>query len=416
MAAACFAAVHSLFAVGWTLSESNPSYIDERIEATQNGGDSNSYSLKVPSGKRATVQVCVGSVSSSCISTKSIYVKWNGDSPEYLAGEGSGASKTFDADASITVGVSCSPGTHNVQKTIWNGTQYVYYYVTEEYTAYQCAVVYDIRVAYESLLPDLTVSSLSLSKSEATSDEELTLSYAVKNVGGKAAAPSTAFLYDGDRRIRTISIEELAPGASSSASLSMSNVSVGRHVFKLAADAQNSVAESNEANNESTVALTVYERGAKYTVKFNANGGSGTMAAQTFACGETKALRLCTFTNGDKVFGGWADKPNGSAIYMDGAEISNLSLVNGGSVILYAVWNSRAMVENGVLTRVISDGMEEFSIPDTVTSIGEKAFENCTSLKRITIPSSVTNICPLAFLNCTSLGDITVPTNVLEIG
>ena len=407
-----------LWADSWSLSETRNYYSGERIEATQNGGDSIIYSLKVPAGKRATVQVSVSSVSSTHISTKSIYLKWNNDSAEYLAGEGSSASKTFVTDGSITVRVSCTPGTYNEQKTIWNGTQYTYYYVTKEYSAYNCAVVYDISVTYESLLPDMTVTSLSLSKSEATtSDDELTLSYTIKNVGGMPVVPSTAYMYDGDKCIREISVPELAHGDSSSATLDISGVFAGKHVFKIVADALNVVEESDETNNDSTVVtLVVYERGAMYTVEFDANGGMGTMSPQSFACGEKNPLNKCVFTNGDKVFCGWAESPDGNVVYADEAVVSNLAFVNGGRVVLYAVWNNRATIESGVLTHVISDGLEEFSIPDTVTSIGEKAFENCTSLKRITIPSSVTNICPQAFLNCTSLCDITVPTNVIEIG
>jgi hypothetical protein len=46
-----------------------------------------------------------------------------------------------------------------------------------------------------------------------------------------------------------------------------------------------------------------------------------------------------------------------------------------------------------------------------VTSIGNSAFSNCTSLTSITIPSSVTNIGVDVFSRCTSLTGITVNTN-----
>ena len=44
-----------------------------------------------------------------------------------------------------------------------------------------------------------------------------------------------------------------------------------------------------------------------------------------------------------------------------------------------------------------------FVVPDSVTTIGESAFEDCTSLESIVIPSSVTTIGYLAFYDCTSL-------------
>ena len=45
----------------------------------------------------------------------------------------------------------------------------------------------------------------------------------------------------------------------------------------------------------------------------------------------------------------------------------------------------------------------------SVTSIGEKAFYNCTSLTNISIPESVTSIGKNAFANCSSLTSISIP-------
>ena len=46
-------------------------------------------------------------------------------------------------------------------------------------------------------------------------------------------------------------------------------------------------------------------------------------------------------------------------------------------------------------------------IPNTVTSIGDEAFDRCFRLSSITIPSSVTSIGNSAFTNCTGLTEIT---------
>ena len=56
------------------------------------------------------------------------------------------------------------------------------------------------------------------------------------------------------------------------------------------------------------------------------------------------------------------------------------------------------------------------TIPDSVTKIGDLAFEGCTSLKSVTIPSSVTAIGDLAFEGCASLTSVTIPSSVTEIG
>ena len=55
-------------------------------------------------------------------------------------------------------------------------------------------------------------------------------------------------------------------------------------------------------------------------------------------------------------------------------------------------------------------------IPASVTTIGDDAFDCCTSLTSITIPSSVTTIGDDAFYGCKNLTSITIPDSVTYIG
>ena len=55
-------------------------------------------------------------------------------------------------------------------------------------------------------------------------------------------------------------------------------------------------------------------------------------------------------------------------------------------------------------------------IPNSVTSIGFEAFNNCTSLTSCTIGSGVTSIGMSTFNNCTSLSSIVIPNSVTSIG
>ncbi len=60
--------------------------------------------------------------------------------------------------------------------------------------------------------------------------------------------------------------------------------------------------------------------------------------------------------------------------------------------------------------------LQNFSIPSTVTSVAYATFAGCTSLNSIAIPSSVTSIDSFAFGDCTSLGNVTIPDSVTKIG
>ena len=56
------------------------------------------------------------------------------------------------------------------------------------------------------------------------------------------------------------------------------------------------------------------------------------------------------------------------------------------------------------------------TIPDSVTTIGNYAFRWCTSLTSITIPDSVTMIGEMAFRECNSLKSVNIPDSVTTIG
>ena len=76
-----------------------------------------------------------------------------------------------------------------------------------------------------------------------------------------------------------------------------------------------------------------------YSVKFNANGGTGTMANESFTYGTAKALTANAFTRTGYTFQGWATSASGAKVYSDKQSISNLTATAGATVNLYAKWS-----------------------------------------------------------------------------
>jgi len=59
--------------------------------------------------------------------------------------------------------------------------------------------------------------------------------------------------------------------------------------------------------------------------------------------------------------------------------------------------------------------LTEITIPNSVTSMSEQPFANCTSLTRAVLPNSITAIPYLCFAGCTLLNDIAIPDSVTGI-
>ena len=79
----------------------------------------------------------------------------------------------------------------------------------------------------------------------------------------------------------------------------------------------------------------------RYTVRFEANGADGEMPTLAMTVDEPMNLPSSGFVRIDHDFVGWALEPEGEVVFTDGAEVINLSVEDGETVRLYAVWAER---------------------------------------------------------------------------
>ena len=70
------------------------------------------------------------------------------------------------------------------------------------------------------------------------------------------------------------------------------------------------------------------------------------------------------------------------------------------------------------MTKLIfcSKDKTSYTVPSSVTAIGDEAFVGCSNLTSIEIPSSVTTIGDVAFARCSNLTSINIPSSVTTIG
>ena len=66
--------------------------------------------------------------------------------------------------------------------------------------------------------------------------------------------------------------------------------------------------------------------------------------------------------------------------------------------------------------KIIPRAIKEAIIPNSVTSIGNYAFYNCSKLTSVTIPEGVTTIGDYTFYNCSALTSVTIGKSVTSIG
>ncbi|MCQ2113208.1 MAG: leucine-rich repeat domain-containing protein [Bacteroidaceae bacterium] len=94
--------------------------------------------------------------------------------------------------------------------------------------------------------------------------------------------------------------------------------------------------------------------------------------------------------------------------------IGNCAFSDCSSMTSIEIPNTVASIGSGAF--VGCSALTSITIPNSVTDIGVYAFSGCSGLTAIEIPQSVTNIENMAFAGCTGLTSVTIPKSVTKFG
>ena len=164
-------------------------------------------------------------------------------------------------------------------------------------------------------------------------------------------------------------------------------------------------------------------------VSFDSNGSNGDVPlAIEVTSGDSITVPEPTSLEKDGyVFYQWNTKADGEGTPYFPMESVTIPSYLTDDIVLYAIWVSDSLLygylkeTDSYEVRGYNDNLTSLVIPSThngknVTSIGDKAFSNCTRLEYIFIPNTISSIGNYAFQECSKLSSINIPDGVLSIG
>ena len=366
------------------------------------------YRIEVPDGKSAHVTVTRNRIESVAC-TGGMRVWFNGDKRE-LGGTTSRSGADYYCSGEVEVAVA-----YMGQGDVYGTTRWA---ITGSFT---------ISVAYSPAFPDLAVKDIAFVPSDPVVGEPAVVRCTVRNSGDASSPWSTVRAFQGTRQLAECFVPTLPRHGEAEVVLELPDLPVGSHPLKVSVDQVNN--ESRTDNNEKDVVCEIHAR-TPYTVRFDANGGSGSMPPQAFVCGTPQPLSGNRFSREGYAFAGWSsDSLAERGAYEDGETVDRLTFADGGEVTLYAIWwkeNTEDLyyeIAGGEVT--ITGARYDFTgalvIPARVdgypvTRIAERAFaERRNPIINVVLPLSVKDVGDWAFVDCHELESVEMP-GVTHIG
>ncbi len=169
------------------------------------------------------------------------------------------------------------------------------------------------------------------------------------------------------------------------------------------------------SKNNATVTLYAIWQPITYTIKYNANGGTGTMSNSSHTYDVAKNLSTNAFTRNGYTFKGWARTSTATEIkYNDKHSVRNLTTTNGATVTLYAMWEIKTVSVTGV---TLGNTSATLTVGDTLTLNATVAPSNATN-KNITWSSSNTSVASVSngVVTAKAAGNATITVTTADGG
>ena len=130
--------------------------------------------------------------------------------------------------------------------------------------------------------------------------------------------------------------------------------------------------DTSGTDTQGNIYYTYYYIANTYSVHFDANGGTGTMADQSFTYNVAQNLTSNAFTRQGYSFDGWAKSASGSKVFSDGQEVTNQSTAQNGVVNLYALWKTvnYTILYDTAGGSITGDYVSTYKITDSITLPG----------------------------------------------